>query len=605
MADIMSNGVYYDKNGNKLEVVDAAARAGVAENKQEIDVLSEAMGELSEEIAELKGGSNVVVTSKGKVINVTVDDGETIAVTGDTEAEVTLVCQGKNFVPEFPAYNKNGLVGTQNEDGSYTLKGTYTGTSKAYIAAIPNTAARYLPAGTYTISSSLAQESGITRPVVGFPSDASQKQAFWAGTPQQFTLEESATFYCFVEIAPGAVVDATFWVQMERGEENTAYEVHRREEVVGNLPIELSPPAGENVLYTETGDTLTVNQTKAGGSVIQTDNPLKGKTIAFLGDSITTTYYAHNYWQMIAEKTGCIPLGYGVSKSRIATVDGDDVESFVTRAAAMDKSADAVLVMGGTNDVGLYTLLGEWSSEDVSTFYGALNALIALLRTNYPGKPIIFCTPIKRKYDTDNGFPDTMADLKAASATEQITMQHCVLAIKAKCARHGIPVIDLAEHSGFSPETPEYYYSDSDNLHPSELGYVRIANMVQTELEKQFLHAIKVAEGTEQETYTPDIQGYVNTDGTIRDTGSSKRTDYLALDGVTRIVAQYRITNTGYALAYFDADKNLLTDVSIVGAGTDKDYTIDTTPPANAAYCIFSHYPGSDGNYVGWVTLYS
>lgn len=340
-------------------------------------------------------------------------------------------------------------------------------------------------------------------------------------------------------------------------------------------------------------------------------SPLHGKKIAFLGDSITTTKYAtHNYWQLIGEKTGCICLNYGVAKSRLATVEGDDVDSFVTRAAAMDTSADCVVVMGGTNDVGLHTLLGEWASEDVTTFYGAMNALIILLRTNYPGKPIIFCTPIKRKHDTDNGFPDTMADLKAASATEQITMQHCVLAIKAKCARHGIPVIDLAEHSGFSPETPEYYYSESDNLHPSALGYVRIANMVHAELEKQFLYAAVEDDGdgdgstTNQVKYTSGIQGYVKTDGTIITTGNTWRTDYLALDGVTRIAAQYRIINTAYVLAFYDSNKTLMHDVSIVGAGTDKDYTVDVIPPEGAAYCIFSHYYGSDG-YTGWVTLYS
>ncbi|MBQ1182314.1 MAG: SGNH/GDSL hydrolase family protein [Phascolarctobacterium sp.] len=219
------------------------------------------------------------------------------------------------------------------------------------------------------------------------------------------------------------------------------------------------------------------------------DSPLAGVTIDVLGDSISSlSYVTPNYWQMIAEKTKCTFNNFAVSASRIANVAGDNTESFLTRAARMDTSADAVLVMGGTNDCNLHTLLGEWDSEDESTFYGALNALITLLRTNFPGKPIIFCTPIKRKYDTDNGFPDTMADLKAASATEQITMQHCVLAIKAKCARHGIPVIDLADQSGFSPLTPEYYRADDDNLHPSALGFMRIANMVQPELEKQFAY---------------------------------------------------------------------------------------------------------------------
>lgn len=219
------------------------------------------------------------------------------------------------------------------------------------------------------------------------------------------------------------------------------------------------------------------------------DSHLTGVTVNVLGDSISSDdYVTPNYWQLIAEKNGCMFNDYAVSGSRIATVEGDNKESFLTRAARMDTSADAVLVMGGTNDCNLHTLLGEWDSEDESTFYGALNALITLLRTNFPGKPIIFCTPIKRKYDTDNGFPDTMADLKAASATEQITMQHCVLAIKAKCARHGIPVIDLADQSGFSPLTPEYYRADDDNLHPSALGFMRIANMVQPELEKQFAY---------------------------------------------------------------------------------------------------------------------
>lgn len=226
-----------------------------------------------------------------------------------------------------------------------------------------------------------------------------------------------------------------------------------------------------------------------GTPTIVYDSNLTGKTINVLGDSISSVaYVTPNYWQRIAEKTGCVFNDYAVSGTRFATVAEDSKESFLTRAARMDTSADAVLVMGGTNDVGLDTLLGEWNSEDTSTFYGALNSLITLLRTNFPGKPIVFCTPIKRKCDTDSGFPDTMGELKTAPATEQIIMQHCVLAIKAKCARHGIPVIDLAEHSGISAMTPEYFRAEDDNLHPSALGHVRIANMVQAELEKQFLH---------------------------------------------------------------------------------------------------------------------
>lgn len=253
--------------------------------------------------------------------------------------------------------------------------------------------------------------------------------------------------------------------------------------------IDMKPPKG--AAYCILSHWIGSSGTYTGSLTLIYTDPieLEGVTVNILGDSISSVAYAiPNYWQLISDTTNCIFNDYAVAASRIATVEGDKKESFLTRAARMSTDADAVLVMGGTNDVGLHTVLGEWDSTDVSTFYGALNKLIGLLCENFPGKPIIFCTPIKRKYDGDSGFPKTMVDLASADPTTQLTMEYCVLAIKAKCTRHGIPVIDLAEHSGISPETPEYYRAQDDNLHPSVLGHVRIANMVQAELERQFSH---------------------------------------------------------------------------------------------------------------------
>ena len=187
------------------------------------------------------------------------------------------------------------------------------------------------------------------------------------------------------------------------------------------------------------------------------------------------------------------------------------------------------------------------------------------------------------------------------------SVTHGELAIKAKCARHGIPVIDLAEHSGFSALTPEYYYSETDNLHPSALGHVRIANMVQAELEKQFRNTTKNPEDEPDTsvTYVPAIGGGIQVgDGSQLIVNNLCRTDYIALDGYARITATYRLTSNAYALAFYDSNKTLLPNASVIGAGLDSDNNVDMGIPAGAAYCIFSHYAGNSNQWAGSITLH-
>lgn len=274
--------------------------------------------------------------------------------------------------------------------------------------------------------------------------------------------------------------------------------------------------------------------------------PLAGKTIAVLGDSISSVAYTTpNYWQMIAEKTGCNFLDYGVSGSCIAVRAGSTT-SFVERAANME-TADAVLVMGGTNDAGKDILLGEWASTDNTNLYGALNALISLLRTKYYDKPIIFCTPIKSMYEKDNGFPKTMADLKSASASTNLELWHCALAIQAKCAVHGIPVIDLYNASGIGSQLSTFF-RENDKLHPSELGECRIANMVQPVLEQQFLHTTEnAAEPEEPEaSYTNLVPTSVDTDGTVYNGTGYKDDTRLSSSGGVSGSAQTGSATTGF-----------------------------------------------------------
>lgn len=302
-------------------------------------------------------------------------------------------------------------------------------------------------------------------------------------------------------------------------------------------------------------------------------SPLHGKTIAVLGDSISSVAYTvPNYWQLIAEKTGCNFLDYGVSGSCFAVRSAEHTPSFLERAADMSTSAEAVLVMGGTNDAGKDILLGEWDSTDNTTLYGALNALIALLRSKYPGRPIVFCTPIKRKYDIDGGFPPTMADLAEAAASTNLELWHCALAIQAKCAVHGIPVIDLYNASGIGSGLADFF-RDDDSLHPSAIGECRIANAVQPVLEQQFLHVTEYPEAI-----VNLVPLSIDTDGSIFNTTGYKDGYRLSSSGSTS--AQAGCTVTGF-IPYSTSDILRIKGVTMTDADAAGTYRY------NAYICFY------------------
>jgi lysophospholipase L1-like esterase len=212
---------------------------------------------------------------------------------------------------------------------------------------------------------------------------------------------------------------------------------------------------------------------------------LAKKTINALGDSITSIDYTlPNWWQIIGDRTFAQFNNYGKSGSRIA-VSTERTDSFIERLNKLDTTADGVIVMGGTNDS--YTPLGTWDSDDTTTFYGALNVMIKALIGNFAGKPIIFCTPIQTAISYSSNAFDPKTLLSNKGQTDNTSLQQKAEAIKAKCDQYGIPCIDLYNSSGINgADTNKIYYRSNDNLHPSYVGMQRMANIIQTELEKHF-----------------------------------------------------------------------------------------------------------------------
>ena len=131
--------------------------------------------------------------------------------------------------------------------------------------------------------------------------------------------------------------------------------------VKGDLPPTYIPYEG----YYQLNDNIVIQNT---------GHKLSGLKWNVLGDSITSTDYANKrYWEYISDEIGIEVINYGISGSRIAVSQGHDQPMCIRYSNMND--ADIITVFGGTNDFSSNVTLGDITSTDTQTFYGALNVL--------------------------------------------------------------------------------------------------------------------------------------------------------------------------------------------------------------------------------------
>ncbi len=208
---------------------------------------------------------------------------------------------------------------------------------------------------------------------------------------------------------------------------------------------------------------------------------LKGLTVNFLGDSITEGFgiadRAKVYHQIIKEKYGLhCAHNYGMSFTRIARqfaptpVNTKADLTFELRAEVMDRSADVVVVFGGTNDQAHGDApFGTIDSTDIYTFCGAVNSLITKLKQDFPKSKLVFMTPIHR-----------LDGMKPSEKTSK-TLAEYADAILEICTRRNISVIDLYKINPIDPKDNKLFL---DSSHPSEEGHRILAEIIGQELLK-------------------------------------------------------------------------------------------------------------------------
>ncbi len=193
------------------------------------------------------------------------------------------------------------------------------------------------------------------------------------------------------------------------------------------------------------------------GSDINQNSEIKGKTIIFLGSSVTFGYgsLGVSFVEFLSAEDGIIPVKEAVSGTTLADIKDN---SYVSRLKNIDKNinADAFVCQLSTNDATKNISLGEISDSfniddfDTLTVAGAIEHIIAYVRETF-NCPVIFYT--QAKYDSEN----------YGKMVELLTL------IQKKW---DIEIIDLwnsEEINNISDKQRELYLIDS--IHPTKAGY--------------------------------------------------------------------------------------------------------------------------------------
>ncbi|MFV0291680.1 MAG: SGNH/GDSL hydrolase family protein [Mangrovibacterium sp.] len=245
--------------------------------------------------------------------------------------------------------------------------------------------------------------------------------------------------------------------------------------------------------------TLLVNGNPKGklSEQIPQGNQWQGKSVAFLGDSMTQKRgEITSFWEYLQTMLGIEPFVYGVSGKQWNAIDDQAV-----KLLAEQPRVDAIVIFAGTNDYNNNTPLGSFFEEGLrkvnadgvfverkyrtvvmndSTFCGRINRAMSFLKENFPDQQIILMTPIHRgfaKFKETNVQPD-----ECHANALGLYLDDYVLKLKEASNYWAVPLIDLHAECGLFPLSNSHaaYFShvDTDRLHLSSLGNERLACVI-------------------------------------------------------------------------------------------------------------------------------
>ena len=215
---------------------------------------------------------------------------------------------------------------------------------------------------------------------------------------------------------------------------------------------------------------------------------LKGKKIAFLGDSITegcgTSSVAYTFWNQFGQRTGALVYANGIGGTRITPQRFPNPECprveqyFASRVDEMIPDADLVVVFGGTNDFGTGdAALGTMADRTNDTFYGACHLLVQKLYEKYPKATLVLMTPLHRLSEDEVLYNEL-------GVRRVGPLSVYVKALREIAEFYGLVLVDLFATCPIQPRVDslrQMYMPDG--LHPNDAGAGLVAERLQAVLE--------------------------------------------------------------------------------------------------------------------------
>ena len=212
---------------------------------------------------------------------------------------------------------------------------------------------------------------------------------------------------------------------------------------------------------------------------------LEGLRVNFLGDSITegtgVINVAENRYDNRLKRMYNLGAtnNYGIGGTRLAHQEKPSDKPrydlcFCGRAYNMDPTADLIVVYGGVNDyIHGDAYFGKMEDRTPETFCGAVYFLMELIKTLYPGIPVVFMTPAHCHF---RGVSDREISPRPVKKPDAKPLKEYVRVIKERGAELGVPVLDLFENLGIDPNNEEEMtlYTE-DGLHFNDYGHAYIA----------------------------------------------------------------------------------------------------------------------------------
>ena len=196
--------------------------------------------------------------------------------------------------------------------------------------------------------------------------------------------------------------------------------------------------------------------------------PMKGKTVAFLGDSITASNVYGLYVKLFAERSGATTENFAIAGQTYAN------GQIAAQANNLVGNEDVVVMMAGTNDFGQSVPIGATYNEsggtiipttDATSICGGVHSAIQAIYAKCPTAKIIIITP-----------PQKGAGWTAN--TQGKYLYEYADAIKKVAQLYGVLVIDQFANCNINPvfSAMKTKYFNSDGTHPNNLYHQLLAD---------------------------------------------------------------------------------------------------------------------------------